>query len=74
MRYFLYINKLIVNYNMTIFRHAISVLAVCRGTQAHSDNRLPGEGVDATSVNMFKNKIDNYFWKDPGMFRCGLRV
>ena len=45
---------------MTIFRRAISVLAVCRGTQAHSDNRLPGECVDATSVNMFKNKIDNY--------------
>ena len=24
-------------------------------------NRLPGECVNATSVNMFKNKIDNYF-------------
>ena len=24
-------------------------------------NRLPGECVHATSVNMFKNKIDNYF-------------
>ena len=24
-------------------------------------NRLPGEYVNATSVNMFKNKIDNYF-------------
>ena len=30
-------------------------------------NRL----VNATSVNMFKNKIDNYF-KDLGMFRRGL--
>ena len=33
-------------------------------------NRLPGECVNATSVNMFKNKIDNY--KDLGMFRCRL--
>ena len=24
-------------------------------------NRLPGECVNATSANMFKNKIDNYF-------------
>ena len=24
-------------------------------------NRLPGECVNATSVNMLKNKIDNYF-------------
>ena len=24
-------------------------------------NRLPGECVNATSVNMFKNKIENYF-------------
>ena len=24
-------------------------------------NRLPGECVNSTSVNMFKNKIDNYF-------------
>ena len=24
-------------------------------------NRLPGECVNATSVNMFNNKIDNYF-------------
>ena len=28
-------------------------------------NRQPGECVNATSVNMFKNKIDNYF-KRPG--------
>ena len=27
----------------------------------HEWNRLPGECVNATSVNMFKNKIDNYF-------------
>ena len=26
-------------------------------------NRLPGEFVNATSVNMFNNKIDNYFRK-----------
>ena len=24
-------------------------------------NRLPGECVNATSVNMFKNKIEHYF-------------
>ena len=24
-------------------------------------NRLPGECINATSVNMFKNKINNYF-------------
>ena len=34
-------------------------------------NRLPGECVNATSVNMFKNKIDTYF-KRSGMYRCGL--
>ena len=27
----------------------------------HEWNRLPGECVNATSVNMFKNKIDYYF-------------
>ena len=35
-------------------------------------NILPGECVNATSVNMFKNKIDNGILKDLGMFRCGL--
>ena len=37
----------------------------------HEWNRLPVECVNATSVNMFKNKIDNYL-EDLGMFRCGL--
>ena len=36
----------------TSMRVYISVLIVVR---------LPGECVNATSVNMFKNKIDNYF-------------
>ena len=36
-------------------------------------NRLPGECVNATSVNMFKNKIITIL-KDLGMFRCGLSI
>ena len=36
-------------------------------------NRLPGECVNAISVNMFKNKIDNYFKRSGYVldFRCG---
>ena len=34
----------------------------------HEWNRLPGECFNATSVNMFKNKIDKYFIKDLATF------
>ena len=36
------------------------VLAFSQRT-IHEWNKLPGECVNATSVIMFKNKIDNYF-------------
>ena len=33
----------------------------CSHRMTNEWKRLPGECVNATSVNMFKNKIDNYF-------------
>ena len=36
-------------------------LALAKERTINEWNRLPGECVNATSVNMFKNKIDNYF-------------
>ena len=35
-------------------------------------NRLSLTSVNATGVNMFKNKIGNYFKRSVGVFRCGL--
>ena len=40
----------------------------------HEWNRLPGECVNATSVNVFKNKIDNYFKRSGYVWTWAMRI